>query len=684
MNHILTLATRECQDGLRDLVASLRRAGWAETVHVYTVAGQAPGLPGGCELHEIAPWWESDGCQTIQARNTAAMCKPDMFLDRRWSAGDRLLYLDGADVLVMRNPADLFAELDAHPEAVTAARPYCQSAITDASDHSVVRAVAGAGADQPAPHVNNGVVLCRVCPEVRLAMMYWRALLGYVPLLGAYQTAAGRDPRHASNVLGDQRVFNLAIRELRAAGKHLDLPPVWNYRSGSDLLKCRIDGGKLIDPTGAEVWIAHATGATPFRPEVIALATTPRAPLWTAPKIDVRIAYEPDGGLGRDYNRIFDETDAEWVLLLDHDVLLLHPNWYAVCQRAIMDRPDAGLITGVCNDIASPYQLSEGAPGHDAPVDAHRKYARELWDRHGHETTPVPRGRSVGGFLMLVRKAAWADVGGFGEESFFALDTTFARAMAKTPWSIYTMRGLYCYHRRERTDKTWIEGEAVSADYLLTNKRKVVYTIATGGLPQPTIKPWPGWDYRLLTAADCPDGYGPKRAATWAKIHAAQLFPNHDVSLYVDSDFILAGEPTGILWRPLVMGKHPDRTSVRDELAAMVKFGKTTQPKALEAVGVYEAMKVPDGLLCECGFILRHHHTADNVRLCREWWRVYSVDPTERDQVAFAAAQHLTGVRPYMLTTRQRHTIAEHHHRKQAPRFEQHVRPHRVGKAARK
>ena len=682
MNHILTLATAECQDGLNNLVASLRRAGWTFTVHVYTVAGQAPDLPAGCELHEIAPWWESEGCQPIRARNTAAMCKPDMFLDPAWSAGDLLMYLDGADVLVLRDPAALFAEIEAHPEAVTAARPYCQSAITDNGDHAVVRAVAGHGADKTEPHINNGVVLCRVCPEMRLAMAYWRALLGYVPLLGAYQTAAGRDARHTSNVLGDQRVFNLAIRELRAAGKHLDLAPAWNYRSGADLLKCRIDGDRLLDPEGAPIWIAHATGSTPFRPEVIAMATTPRAPLWVAPKIDVRIAFEPAGGLGRDYNRIFQETTAEWVLLLDHDVLLLHPNWYAVCQRAIMDRPDAGLITGVCNDIASPFQLSEGAPGHDAPIDAHRRYARELWDRYGHETVPVPRGRSVGGFLMLVRKQAWADVGGFGEDSFFALDTTFARAMASTAWSIYTMRGLYCYHRRERTDKTWIAGDAVSADYLLTGKRKVVYAIAMGDVPSPVLIPWPGWDCEILTSG-APGGFSPKRAASWAKIHAHELFPNHDVSLYVDSDFVLSKEPSGILWRPMVMGAHPQRTNVADELSAMVKFGKTTADKSAAALDIYASMHIPDGLLCECGFILRHHHAADVVRLCREWWRIYSVDPTERDQVAFAAAQHRTGVRPYMLTTRERHTIAEHHHRKMAPVMADHQKPHRVGKRAR-
>jgi GT2 family glycosyltransferase len=605
-----------------------------------------------------------------------------MLLDARWKDGDRLLYLDGADVLVFRDPADLFAEMDAHPEAVTAARPYCNSAITDKSDHAVIRAVAGEGSDQPEPHINNGVVLCRVCPEMRLAASYWRAMLGYVPLLGAYQTAAGRDPRHTSNVLGDQRVFNLAIRELRRAGRHIDLPAAWNYRSGADLLKCVVSGDRLLDPEGAPIWIAHATGSTPFRPEVIALATTPRPPRWTAPKIDVRIAFEPGGGLGRDYNRIFQETAADWVLLLDHDVLLLHPNWYAVCQRAISDRPDAGLITAVCNDIASPFQLSTGAPGHDAPVDAHRRYARELWDRYGHETAPVPRGRSVGGFLMLVRKQAWSDVGGFGEDSFFALDTTFARAMGKTAWNIYTMRGLYCYHRRERTDKTWIAGDAVSADYLLTGKRKVVYTVAMGNIPPPRLTPWPGWDCEILTSG-APGGFSPKRAASWAKIHAHKLFPNHDVSLYVDADFILANEPTGIMWRPLVMGAHPQRTGVSEELRAMVTFGKTTAEKSAEAAAVYASMKVPDGLLCECGFILRHHHNPAVVRLCDEWWRIYSVDPTERDQVAFAAAQHISGVRPHMLTTRERHTIAEHHHQKRAPVIVNHPKANRVGKRAR-
>jgi hypothetical protein len=36
-----------------------------------------------------------------------------------------------------------------------------------------------------------------------------------------------------------------------------------------------------------------------------------------------------------------------------------------------------------------------------------------------------------------------------------------------------------------------------------------------------------------------------------------------------------------------------------------------------------------------------------------------------------------------MLTTRERHTIAEHHHRKLAPVMAHHPKPHRVGKRAR-
>jgi hypothetical protein len=55
-------------------------------------------------------------------------------------------------------------------------------------------------------------------------------------------------------------------------------------------------------------------------------------------KIDVRIPFEPGGKLGEDYNRIMRETPHDWVLLLDHDVILsVNPIWYWICQQAIQN-----------------------------------------------------------------------------------------------------------------------------------------------------------------------------------------------------------------------------------------------------------------------------------------------------------------------------------------------------------
>ena len=122
------------------------------------------------------------------------------------------------------------------------------------------------------------------------------------------------------------------------------------------------------------------------------------------PKIDVHIAYEPGGQIGADYNRIMRESPHEWILFLDHDVLLLHPSWYEVCQAAIKDHPNAGLLTCYTNNIACKHQkLCDSPEGHD--ISLHRARARALWRSSGNRCTENSR-HLIGGFFMLTSKTA--------------------------------------------------------------------------------------------------------------------------------------------------------------------------------------------------------------------------------------------------------------------------------------
>ena len=184
-------------------------------------------------------------------------------------------------------------------------------------------------------------------------------------------------------------------------------------------------------------------------------------------KIDVRIAYSPDGLLGKEYNRIIEESNCEWILLLDHDLFLCNPHWYYLCQQAIKNSPKAGIITCLTNNIGCSYQLDKYAPvTHD--IMQHIYYAKTI---NGYGVTDVSNEKmAISGMFMLINKQAWKEAGGFPGVGFFKEDNDFGRAVLKAGWKIYRMDGLYVYHLRNRSQSSWITGQKVSKDFLIKKK----------------------------------------------------------------------------------------------------------------------------------------------------------------------------------------------------------------------
>lgn len=184
------------------------------------------------------------------------------------------------------------------------------------------------------------------------------------------------------------------------------------------------------------------------------------------PKIDVRIPYEPGGRLGQDYNRIMATTPCEWVLFLDHDVMLaLNPHWYHLCQRAIEQRR-FGLATCWTNAPHSNtgQQWISGAE----TIDEHRQIARNVHSQYGYALTDLDK---ASGFFMLVNKQAWSAVGGFPGVGMFREDWQFCAKLRRAGWAIVRIDGLYVYHAKHRQE-SWIEGEDVTLDIKRREVRK--------------------------------------------------------------------------------------------------------------------------------------------------------------------------------------------------------------------
>jgi len=178
------------------------------------------------------------------------------------------------------------------------------------------------------------------------------------------------------------------------------------------------------------------------------------------PKIDVRIPFEPGGKLGEDYNRIMNESKHDWVLFLDHDLFLLNPHWYLMCQKAISSNPGAGMFSCWTNNLGKTMQRDETAPQTDSLID-HINHAKKIFQKFGYGCTEIDK---ASGMFLLISKVAWERVLGFPGLGLFKEDWDFSRRLKNYKFKIFRIDGLYVYHLRDRSRGSWIEGEKTSKE----------------------------------------------------------------------------------------------------------------------------------------------------------------------------------------------------------------------------
>lgn len=172
-------------------------------------------------------------------------------------------------------------------------------------------------------------------------------------------------------------------------------------------------------------------------------------------EIQIIIPWGQTNNLGQHYNRLMKNVD-DWVCFLDHDILMLNPNWYHMCLSAI-ERVghSAGWITGKTNAIACPTQLDVGAPK-NSNIENHMRHAKQLYDKHGNRLElidPATITLQFSGFMILTHKEAWEKAGGF-DQGFLGVDNYYYNKIVRLGYATYVMPGLYMYHLYG-TKKLW-------------------------------------------------------------------------------------------------------------------------------------------------------------------------------------------------------------------------------------
>jgi len=163
--------------------------------------------------------------------------------------------------------------------------------------------------------------------------------------------------------------------------------------------------------------------------------------------IDVKIPYEPGYKLADAYNRSMENTTAEWVLFLDHDLFICNPHWYGMCLDAIrqLEGQKVGWITAVCNRIGGGPQLK--APPQDSDdILYHAKIAEEYYKKYGNKIEHITY--DLSGFFILTNKTSWRDIGGFRHmnKKILGIDNDYRKRLAEKGYRLFIMKGLYFYH----------------------------------------------------------------------------------------------------------------------------------------------------------------------------------------------------------------------------------------------
>lgn len=162
--------------------------------------------------------------------------------------------------------------------------------------------------------------------------------------------------------------------------------------------------------------------------------------------IVVQLPFARDLNLGRACNEAMERVpDGGWGVLLDHDIHLTTPHWFAQIEEAIACRPDAGAFCVVTNRCASPWQQApEGIAAGDS-LDAHYRVGAERLRRR--TLTDITCTKGYGAVLQVVSKEAWAQTTGF-ENGMYCIDHSIFFRMKWNERRIYMIDGLYVYHRR--------------------------------------------------------------------------------------------------------------------------------------------------------------------------------------------------------------------------------------------
>lgn len=203
---------------------------------------------------------------------------------------------------------------------------------------------------------------------------------------------------------------------------------------------------------------------------------------------------------------------------------------------------------------------------------------------------------------------------------------------------------------------------------MVVNQRMVVYTCITGGydeLLEPLVTE-PGVDYICVSCTPPqpgsvwrhlplpPDTGDAVATSRYVKMHPHILFPQHDISIYVDGNIKLLAPVAELASESMrhasiALYGHTFRNCVYEEALECSILGYDWHWRIAAQMKRYRRDGFPTGWgLFEGNVIIRNHHNPDMIRLMKMWWNEYS-NGVRRDQLSLTYLAWKTSTTIYNL-----------------------------------
>ncbi len=200
-----------------------------------------------------------------------------------------------------------------------------------------------------------------------------------------------------------------------------------------------------------------------------------------------------------------------------------------------------------------------------------------------------------------------------------------------------------------------------------STNRHCIYTVITGGYDQPRPQPKiPGTDFLLLHDGNTKNipapwrgikcealvGSNAQRRSRHAKLVVTGPVEEYDTSIYIDGNVcVRKGIRKYSKW-PMAMFRHPSRSLVSEELAAVVALKRDTK----KACGAQRELFRMEGFLrVERKFpltqnrVIFRQHTSEVLAFCEQWFYGWDRLPSCRDQLALQYCEWKYGFRVHCI-----------------------------------